>query len=336
MSSWYKTVDAKHPSAVSSRIRLARNIKGLPFPKRMNDSQKTQMLSTVKKLLDGKVLNRVGTLKYFDIADIPEEELYAMVERHIISPDFAKKEGPRGIVLSEDETLSIMLLEEDHIRIQVLLGGLELEKAYEIAVSAEELLDENLDFAFDKQLGYLTECPTNLGTGLRASVMLHLPVLESSKMIAGLADSASKIGLTIRGMYGEGSRSMASLYQLSNQVTLGISEKAAIENLSAITVQIVKREEMSENELNRDEVEDNVYRAVGILKYARQLSSEEMMNLISRVKLGVSMGILDIVDSALPMTLLIETQPASLQKSYGRMTAADRDVCRAKVIRERL
>lgn len=336
MSSWYKTVDAKHPSAVSSRIRLARNIKGLPFPKRMNDSQKTQMLSTVKKLLDGKVLNRVGTLKYFDIADIPEEELYAMVERHIISPDFAKKEGHRGIVLSEDETLSIMLLEEDHIRIQVLLGGLELEKAYEIAVSAEELLDENLDFAFDKQLGYLTECPTNLGTGLRASVMLHLPVLESSKMIAGLADSASKIGLTIRGMYGEGSRSMASLYQLSNQVTLGISEKAAIENLSAITVQIVKREEMSENELNRDEVEDNVYRAVGILKYARQLSSEEMMNLISRVKLGVSMGILDIVDSALPMTLLIETQPASLQKSYGRMTAADRDVCRAKVIRERL
>lgn len=336
MSSWYKTVSPDQPSVVSSRIRLARNIKAVPFPKRMSETQKCDMLSLVKGILDGATLDAVGTLKYFDIADIPEEELYAMVERHIISPDFVKKEGPRGLVISEDETLSIMLLEEDHIRIQVLLGGLALEKAYEIASAAEELLAKGVTFAFDEQLGYLTECPTNLGTGLRASVMLHLPVLESSKMVAGLADSVSKIGLTVRGMYGEGSRSRAALYQLSNQVTLGISEKAAIENLNAITTQITKREESGRNELDRSALEDAVYRALGTLKYARRISSDEMMNLISRVKLGVISGILDMVDPALPMTLLIETQPASLQRTAGRMTADDRDICRASVIRERL
>lgn len=336
MSSWYKNVSPNQPSVVSSRIRLARNIKGLPFPKRMSDIQKREMLDKVKKILDGATLETVGTLKYFDVTDIPEEELFSMVERHIISPDFVKKDGPRALVISEDETLSIMLLEEDHIRIQALLGGLALEKAYEIASSAEDLLAKELTLAFDDQLGFLTECPTNLGTGLRASVMLHLPVLEGSKMVEGLADSVSKIGLTVRGIYGEGSRSKGSLYQLSNQVTLGISEKGAIENLNAITTQIVKREELARNELDRGSIEDNVYRALGTLKYARRISSDEMMNLISRVKLGVTMGILDMIDPALPMTLLIETQPASLQKSAGRMTADDRDICRARIIREQL
>lgn len=336
MSSWYKQVSQKYPEAVSSRIRIARNIKEMPFPERMSDAQKTEMLADIKKIFDGAVLEGVGALKYFDVDDIPEEELYAMVERHIVSPEFAKKGGPRGLAISEDETLSIMFLEEDHIRIQVISGGLELEKCYETAMSAERLLSENLTLAFDEQLGYLTECPTNLGTGMRASVMLHLPVLESAGGVGSLAESVSKIGLTIRGMYGEGSRAQASLYQLSNQVTLGISEKSAIENLNAITSQIIVREENLRKELDRSTLEDTVFRALGALKYARKLSGDEMMKLISRVKLGTSMGILDMIDPALPMQILIETQPASLQKKYGRMTADDRDVCRANVIREQL
>lgn len=336
MRNWYEVAEAGKDAVVSSRIRLARNIKGLPFPKRMSDAQKNDALKVMKDLLDGVSLEEVGTLKYIDISAVDEEELFAMVERHVISPDFAKKQGPRGLVISESETVSIMLLEEDHIRLQVLLGGLQLEKAYSIALKVESILSKGVTLAFDKQLGYLTECPTNLGTGLRASVMLHLPVLESGGSIASIADSVSKIGLTVRGMYGEGSRSHAALYQLSNQVTLGISEQAAIENLTAITDQIVAKEMNARKELEPSAVEDNVYRALGILKFARRLSSEEMMNLLSRVKLGASMGILKEVPLALPMTLLVEAQPYTLQKKYGRMTPDDRDICRANVMRERL
>lgn len=336
MSRWYEFTDPDNDIVVSSRIRLARNVKGIPFPKRMNDTQKNELLGVIKSLLDGVSLQGVGNLKYIDVLKCPDEELVAMVERHIISPDFAKETGPRGLIISEDETVSVMLLEEDHIRLQVLLGGLRLEKAYEIAEEVEEILSKGLTIAFDEQLGYLTECPTNLGTGLRASVMLHLPVLESQKTIASLADSVSKIGLTVRGMYGEASSSHASLYQLSNQVTLGISEKNAIENLKAITEQILQKEQTARKDINSTELEDAVYRALGTLKYARRLSSEEMMNLLSRVKLGVSMGILSEVTKQLPLELLIECQPASLQKSFGRMTPSDRDICRANTIRERL
>lgn len=336
MRSWYETTPESNDAVVSSRIRLARNVRGVPFPKRMNDLQKNEFLDSVKSLVDGISLNDVGTLKYIDLFSVPDEELFAMVERHVISPAFAKKEGPKGLVISEDETLSIMLLEEDHIRLQVLLGGLNLEKAYEIAQSAEKILSAGLPIAFDEQLGYLTECPTNLGTGLRASVMLHLPVLENDGDIPSLAESVSKIGLTVRGMYGEGSKSHAALYQLSNQVTLGISEQAAIENLGAITAQIVQKEYTARGQLDRSEVEDKVYRALGTLKFARSLTSKEMMELISRVKLGVSMGIITEVAADKPISLLIKAQPYSLQKVYGRMTPADRDVCRATFIREQL
>lgn len=336
MSNWYQFVQPEKDIVVSSRIRLARNVEGIPFPKRMNDSQKNELLKVMKNLLDGVSLMEVGSLKYIDMLTVPDEELIAMVERHVISPDFAQKTGPRGLVISEDETVSVMLLEEDHIRVQVLLGGSQLEKAYSIACQVESHLSKGLTLAFDEQLGYLTECPTNLGTGLRASVMLHLPVLESKKSIGMLADSVSKIGLTVRGMYGEGSSSHASLYQLSNQVTLGISEHTAIENLNAITEQIVQKELTARKEIDKTALEDNVYRALGVLKFARKLSSEEMMKLLSRVKLGVSMGIIKEIPPELPMTLIIEGQPASLQKAHGRMTPDDRDICRANTVRERL
>lgn len=336
MRNWYEFADPAKPAVISSRIRLARNVKGIPFPKRMSLPQKNELLSVMKGLLQGVSLKEAGTLQYIDMTAVPEEELVAMVERHIISPDFAKKQGPRGLVINEDESVSVMLLEEDHIRLQVLLGGLQLERAYAIAAEVEGLLAKGLTIAFDEQLGYLTECPTNLGTGLRASVMLHLPILEHGGSISGLSDSVSKIGLTIRGMYGEGSSSHAALYQLSNQVTLGISEQGAIENLNAITEQIVGKELAARAELDTTAVEDLVYRALGTLRYARRLSSEEMMNLLSRVKLGTSMGILKEIPDALPMTLLVEGQPASLQKVYGRMTPDDRDICRATMLRERI
>lgn len=336
MLNWYEGFDPKNPLVVSSRIRLARNIKGIPFPKRMSDEQKLDVLNKFKSILDGVKLSGGYTLKYINMEAVPEEELFAMVERHVISPDFAKKQGPKGLVISENESVSVMLLEEDHIRIQVILGGLNLCSAYEIAKEIERLLSESLPLAFDNTLGYLTECPTNLGTGLRASLMLHLPILKQSGMLGSISDSVSKIGLTVRGMYGEGSSSKANLFQLSNQVTLGISEEAAIENLTAIATGIVQKELSARDGLERRVIENSVYRSLGTLRYARLLNSEEMMNLISNVKLGIEMGILEDINPALPISLLVQTGAYSLQKSNGRMTPADRDVLRAEIIREKL
>lgn len=336
MSKWYKEDLKGDGIAVSTRVRLARNVRKVPFPKKMNDTQRREMLQTVRELCDGKELAGIGALKYIDMQAVPADEVVAMVERHIISPDFAKSGLPRGLVLSPDESVSVMLLEEDHIRIQVILPGLQTEKAYELAEQVENLFAGGLTLAFDPKLGYLTECPTNLGTGLRASVMLHLPILESAGALASIADSVAKIGLTVRGTYGEGSKSHAALYQLSNQVTLGISEKAATENLAAITTQIIEKEKAARAELQPKTVEDIVYRAVGLLKYARKLSSEEMMQLMSRVKLGVSMGIITGIAPSLPLELIVETQPGTLQRLHGHMTPEERDICRADVIRERM
>lgn len=334
MSSWYTSENAEYPIAVSTRIRLARNLSGLPFPARMTDEQRHELNERVKSAIFDSNTPFAGTLKYFNMNDIPQNEREAMVERHVISPEFAEKTTERAIILSSDESISIMIGEEDHIRIQVILGGLQLERAYDIAEQLDSLLHAGLHFAFDKNLGFLTECPTNLGTGLRASVMLHLPVIESSGEISRLADSVGKIGFTVRGMYGEGSNAKASLYQVSNQITLGISEKNAIDNLKIITNQLMERESAEREALNRIKLEDMCFRALGTLQNCRILSSEEMMKLISVIKLGTDMGIIE--TGALPIRLLIEGQPYMLMKKYGRMEPEERDIYRANLMREAL
>ena len=332
MSCWYKTPSENADIVVSTRIRLARNLEGVPFPSKMTESQKQELKAKVKSAVYESNTPYSKSLKFIDMADIPENEIYAMVERHIISPEFAQNPMGGAIILSEDESISIMIGEEDHIRIQVIMGGLNLEKAYDIAESLDSMLYSSLDFAFDSNLGYLTECPTNLGTGLRASVMLHLPVTESSGEIPRLSETVSKIGFTVRGMYGEGSKSSASLYQVSNQVTLGLSEKNAIENLKIITTQLIEKEQSARQSLNKIKLEDTVFRAYGTLKNCRILSSDEMMTLISRIKLGVDMGIIKIDVS--PMQLFVENQPYSLMKRHGNVSPEERDILRASDIRE--
>jgi protein arginine kinase len=266
--------------------------------------------------------------------DIPENEINAMVERHIISPEFAKSNKDRAIILSGDESISIMIGEEDHIRIQVILDGFKLDEAYDIAERIDTLLYSKLNFAFDSELGYLTECPTNLGTGLRASVMLHLPVIESNGEIATLSDTVNKIGFTVRGMYGEGSKAVASLYQVSNQITLGISEKNAIDNLKIIANQLIEKERSAAKLIDSLKMEDIAYRALGTLKYSRVISSNETMKLLSRIKLGITLGILK--GEINPIELLIEAQPYMLMRKYGEMQADERDISRAEFLREKL
>ncbi len=317
---------------VSTRIRLARNLSDMPFPSSMTDEQREILKNRVKNAIESSNTPFARSLKYIDIAAVPENELGAMVERHIISPEFAACKKNRAIIISEDESISIMVGEEEHIRIQVILAGLCLEKAYDIAEQLDSLLYGSLGFAFNKNLGFLTECPTNLGTGLRASVMLHLPVCESNGEINELSSIVSKIGFTVRGLYGEGSKSEASLYQVSNQITLGISENNAIDNLKIIASQIIEKERNGRNNLNPLKLEDISFRALGLLKNARILSSKEMMNLLSRIKLGLSMGI--IKEDIDPIMLLIEGQPHMLMKKKGEMTPLERDIMRATVIRE--
>ncbi len=334
MGRWYLSSAPMDDIAVSSRIRLARNLSDIPFPSRMTSEQRIELNNKVKKAICESNTPFAKTLKYIDMRDVPEIQKYAMVERHIISPEFASKTEESAIILSEDESISIMIGEEDHIRIQVILGGLQLKEAYDIAERIDTLLYDSLHFAFDSKLGFLTECPTNLGTGLRASVMLHLPALESGGEIASLSESVGKIGFTVRGMYGEGSKSSASLYQVSNQITLGISENNALDNLKIITTQLIDKERSARENFNKLKIEDLCFRALGTLQNCRILSSEEMMNLISRIKLGKSMGILDI--EASPIKLLIEAQPFMLMQKYGVCEPDERDIYRANMIREML
>ena len=334
MSSWYTTHAPEDDIAVSTRIRLARNLSGLPFPARMSSDQRRELNLKVKNAVLQSNTPFAKSLKYIDMADVPQTEIAAMVERHIISPEFAEENADRAIIISADESISIMIGEEDHVRIQVILGGLQLEKAYDTAEQLDSLLYNELHFAFDRSLGFLTECPTNLGTGLRASVMLHLPVTESNGEISSIAETVGKIGFTVRGMYGEGTKASASMYQVSNQITLGISEKNAIDNLKIITAQLIDKERKARNGLNKIKLEDMCFRALGTLQNSRILSSKEMMDLLSRIKLGISMGI--IKTDVLPIKLFIEGQPNMLMKKYGQLEPEERDIYRAAFIRDAL
>lgn len=335
MACWYKETDALNEIIVSSRVRLARNLADMPFPGRMTAEMFTELKDRVRKAVE--VLSDSGgaKLKFIEMDDIPENEINAMVERHVISPDFAKKHSSRAIAISSDESVSIMIGEEDHIRIQVVGAGQSLDKVYETADTIDTALNRQLKFAYDSELGFLTECPTNIGTGLRASVMLHLPLCESRGDMTSISDAAGKIGLTVRGMYGEGSKAAASLYQISNQVTLGISEKNAVENLKAIAEQIVEREKQARSEIDRTDLEDTVFRAFGTLKFARLMTTEEFMKLISLIKLGVNEGIIKDSDIR-PMELLIEAQPHMLMRRYSVSSPRERDEARARMVRELL
>ena len=334
MSSWYNNRAPEDDIVVSTRIRLARNLNGIPFPSKMSAEQLNEVNEAVRNAILNSNTPYSKSLKFILMKDIPENERYSMVERHIISREFVSNCENRSIIISEDESISIMVGEEDHIRIQVILAGLQLEKAYDIAESIDSMLCDSLDLAFDDKLGFLTECPTNLGTGLRASVMLHLPMVEKSGEISSLAESVNKIGFTVRGMYGEGSKAAASLYQISNQITLGISEKNAIDNLKIITMQLIDKEQNFRSQINRLKAEDICMRAMGILKNARILSSAEMMEHLSEIKLGMSLGIIDI--GVLPIKLMIEAQPFMLMRKFGSMQPDERDIYRANMIRKSL
>ncbi len=338
MTKWYQTQGEYSDIVLSSRIRLARNIKNIPFNNKLTSEQRKQINKSVKQALANINLGD-NKLKFIDMSSLSDFERYELVEKHSISIEFAKNPKDRMLVLSEDLGISIMVNEEDHIRIQVLNSGLELNKAYEICNMLDDVINEVLPYAYDEKLGYLTSCPSNLGTGLRASVMLHLPGLESTGLISRLSSAVSKLGLTIRGTYGEGSKVLGSVYQLSNQITLGITEKSAIENLQNVVMQVIESEKRAQEMLAKDKtaLEDKVYRSLGTLKYARVMSSKELVENISNVRLGVCMGIIKDVPINILNELTMTTGTAGICAMENKeLSPAQRDLIRAKTVREKL
>ncbi len=325
-------------TVISTRVRLARNLKDYPFPCKLSQQDREKVIELVKKAITESNSAIANDFHFIKISDLNPRRAVSLVERRLVSPEFISESDGRALLLSKDESISIMLNEEDHIRLQVIKKGLSLEETYKEADRLDTLLDENLSFAFDEKLGYLTQCPTNLGTGMRASVMLHLPALEKSRAISRIAGNLSKLGLTIRGAHGEGTEPQGALYQLSNQVTLGISEKAAIENLKSITAQLVAQEEQARERLCESiEVQDTISRSLGVLKYAKLIEHGEALKLLSNVRLGIESGQIKDIDSAVIDRLMLDVEPATLSVALGKsLSPHDRDEQRAKLIQKRL
>ena len=333
---WYEKSGNCGDVVCSTRVRLARNLKQFPFPAKATVPQREAVEQKVRDaLLSGNsILSK--EFRFVPLENASEEEAVSLVERHIVSPEFISDRRGKAVLISDDESISIMINEEDHLRIQVLREGFSLKEAAETADRIDTLLSETLDFAYEPEFGYLTQCPTNLGTGMRASVMLHLPALTENGAMPRIASNLSKLGLTIRGTYGEGSKSVGGLYQLSNQITLGLSENEAIENLRSITVQLMEEERKARSQMAQDVAwQDKIDRAAGILKTARVLSSSECMELLSYVRFGISVGILQGVTTEELNGLMVNVQPGTLMAKAGKpLDQNQRDVLRATKVRE--
>lgn len=323
---------------ISTRIRLARNLKDYPFPCKLNSQGREKVIEKVRDAVKKSNSPVASDFSFIRMSELTSSQSVSLVEKRLVSPEFISETDGRALLISKDECFSIMINEEDHIRLQVITKGLSLEQAYDTADKLDTLLDENLDFAFDEKLGYLTQCPTNLGTGMRASVMIHLPALEKSRAISRIAGNLSKLGLTIRGAHGEGTEPKGALYQLSNQVTLGISEKAAIENLKNITEQLIAQENQARERLcSSIDIQDAISRSLGILRSALVISHDEALKLLSNVRLGiVSKQITDVSTETIDK-LMLAVEPATLTVSLNKnLSAHDRDIERAKLIRAEL
>ncbi len=323
--------------AISSRIRLARNLKDFPFPHRCTSEQLDEVVEVVRRIMDGSPLLKGASAWVMDDMDGLARQV--LVERHLVSPPFSNGGRGRLVVLDGRGILSLMINEEDHLRIQVMLGGLNLAEAWRIGASMDRSL-ESAGFAYDPTLGYLTACPTNTGTGMRASVMVHIPALERQGRVGALVRECSKVGIAVRGTYGEGSQAQGAFYQISNQVTLGFAEEDLVDKVASITSQVVEEEGKARQVLKRKmgyELEDRMWRAWGALRYARTMSGREALEHLSLVRMGSEMKILPELTTEEWNLMALSIQPGHVQ-ALGDCGSepARRDMARADQIRAAL
>ncbi len=326
--------DINYSPVVSTRIRLARNIKKYPFPIMLSEEKSNEVIQEIVKVFenDEQLRDRyeINILKRIDMLTKQE-----MVEHHLISTNLLNEYEKGAVVVSKDKKISIMINEEDHIRIQCLEKGMGIDDAYEAANRMDDILEGSLEYAFNEKLGFLTSCLTNVGTGLRASAMMHLPALKAMGELKRIIQTLSKIGLTVRGAYGEGSEALGNMFQISNQVTLGVSDKDIIEAVKNIIIQLTEKEEKARNFLISNDrllIEDKIYRSYGVLKNAKLLNYEESMMLLSDVILGIDLGIIE-GNNTMLHHIMNNIQPASLQLVYKEeLNERERDIKRAEYI----
>ncbi len=336
--SWLEGNGPNADIVLSTRVRLARNLVNFPFPTRAKPEQLSQVLPSV--VAAAKKSPAFSEMMVLRSAEMTPQDKQFLVERHLISHDFAEDCKAGALIVGTDESTSIMVNEEDHLRIQVLCSGLQLGKAVKLADKIDDELDASLEYAFSEELGYLTSCPTNVGTGLRASVLMHFPSLVLTKQIGKVLQGITQVGLAVRGFYGEGSEIVGNFFQVSNQTTLGLSEKEAVSSLERVTQQIMDYEKKAMDALLRDakvQIEDKVWRAYGALRYCKIISSRELVSLVSLVRFGLSLGLPGLCDIGTLNELLVLSQPAHMQKRAGREIAtAERNVLRAELVHERI
>ncbi|MEO6436657.1 MAG: protein arginine kinase [Tepidisphaeraceae bacterium] len=336
---WLRGSGPMSEVVISSRIRLARNLAGYPFLARCSRAQRTTIEHKTRDAI--LAANVTAQMLYVDLDGSPEIDRQLLVERHLISKPHATAEGARGVAIGENETLSIMTNEEDHLRIQVLRSGLQLEEAWEQINKIDDVLESKLDYTFHPRFGYLTACPTNVGTGIRVSVMLHLPALKLTGEIEKVFRAAKDLRLAVRGLYGEGTEATGDFYQISNQTTLGKSEDEIISDFKHLVIpKIIDYEHHARRTLLNDRtiaLDDKVFRALGTLRFARLITSEDTLGFLSHLRLGVHLGRIKDIDVRTINELFLLTQPAHLQKLQGKKLDGDhRRQARAEYIRTRL
>lgn len=335
---WLKGSGPESDIVISSRIRLARNLADFPFIRKATDQDRLAIKQTIRNR--ALATESLQSVFYLDVSELESVDRQFLVERQLISREHAESEGARGVAIDFGETYSLMINEEDHLRIQVMHSGLDLDSAWQQISDIDDTVEKYVTYAFHDKLGYLTACPTNVGTGMRVSVMLHLPALVITRQIEKVFRSLHKISLAVRGLYGEGSQAMGDFYQISNQITLGRSETELINQVSEVVPVLIDYERRAREFLMREshkDLHDRVSRAYGILCSAKTISSEETMHLLSSVRMGVNLGLIDNLKIPDVNKLFIHTQPAHLQKLRGtELDTADRNVERASYLRRYL
>lgn len=328
--SWYLEDGKDSDVVVSSRVRIARNIAGKKFVSTASDEELKDVLMTIKNS------NIDSDLHFINLSDLDELMKNSLVEKRVISRDLLEMKET-GILLNDTENISIMINEEDHLRIQVMKPGFNLDEALSDAIRVDEKLSSKINYAYSDKYGFLTACPTNLGTGLRASVMLHLPALRLTGKIEKVLEVVNKVNLDVRGVYGEGTEAIGDLYQVSNKISLGVTEEEIVENVKLIVQKLIEQERKAREYLkNQGETfEDKISRTYGNLVYARKMTYSECAKIISIVRLGISMGIITEIDNKKLNKISILTKPATLQKYLKKeLSAEERDIERAKVIKQ--
>ncbi|MGN1399951.1 MAG: protein arginine kinase [Bacillus sp. (in: firmicutes)] len=338
LSSWMNEEGPQSDIVLSSRVRLARNLKDYYFFPKMDSREAEKVIGYLEEKLSE--LKEKKSFDFLKMADLNPLEKRVLVEKHVISPLLAEESLYGACWLTDDEKISIMINEEDHLRVQCILSGFQLVEALDVASEIDDFIEQRVDYAFDEKLGYLTSCPTNVGTGLRASVMVHVPGLVLTQQISRIIPAINQLGFVVRGMYGEGSAAYGNIFQISNQTTLGKSEKEIVEDLKTLVEQIIAQERMARDALLQSsniQLEDRIFRSLGILKYARVMESKEAAQCLSDVRLGIDLGFIGDISKTILNELLILTQPGFLQLYSGEvLNPEERDLRRAAFIRKRV